>query len=72
VAAHVPDADADTDAGDRNYLVLAKPNVIMNDIRLQGWRSLAATLPVGRVLTTTRRPLGTLDGPFGMRPLAPG
>ena len=31
---HVPGADADTNAGDRNYLVLAKPNVIMNDIRL--------------------------------------
>jgi hypothetical protein len=31
----VPGADADADAGDRNYLVLAKPNVIMNDIRLR-------------------------------------
>ena len=30
----VPTADAD--AGDRSYLVLAKPNVIMNDIRLRG------------------------------------
>jgi hypothetical protein len=26
----------DADAGDRTYLVLAKPNVIMNDIRLRG------------------------------------
>jgi predicted DNA-binding transcriptional regulator AlpA len=33
---HVPCAEADADAGDRNYLVLAKPNVIMNDIRLRG------------------------------------
>ena len=33
---HVPGADGDADAGDRNYLVLAKPNVIMNDIRLRG------------------------------------
>jgi hypothetical protein len=33
---HVPGADADGDAGDRTYLVLAKPNVIMNDIRLRG------------------------------------
>ena len=33
---HVPGADADGSAGDRNYLVLAKPNVIMNDIRLRG------------------------------------
>ena len=33
---HVPGADADANAGDRSYLVLAKPNVIMNDIRLRG------------------------------------
>ena len=33
---HVPGADGDDDAGDRNHLVLAKPNVIMNDIRLRG------------------------------------
>jgi hypothetical protein len=33
---HVPGADADADAGDRTYLVLAKPNVIMNDLRLRG------------------------------------
>ena len=33
---HVPGADADANAGDRNHLVLAKPNVIMNDIRLRG------------------------------------
>jgi hypothetical protein len=33
---HVPGADHNDNAGDRNYLVLAKPNVIMNDIRLRG------------------------------------
>jgi hypothetical protein len=33
---HLPGADAHANAGDRNYLVLAKPNVIMNDIRLRG------------------------------------
>ena len=33
---HVPGADADANGGDRSYLVLAKPNVIMNDIRLRG------------------------------------
>jgi predicted DNA-binding transcriptional regulator AlpA len=32
---HVP-GEMDTDAGDRTYLVLAKPHVIMNDIRLRG------------------------------------
>jgi Homeodomain-like domain len=33
---HVAGADADDNAGDRTYLVLAKPNMIMNDIRLRG------------------------------------
>jgi hypothetical protein len=33
---HMPGADGEDDAGDRSYLVLAKPNVIMNDIRLRG------------------------------------
>ena len=33
---HVAGADAVNTSGDRNYLVLAKPNVIMNDIRLRG------------------------------------
>jgi hypothetical protein len=33
---HVPGTDAHANAGDRSYLVLAKPNVIMNDIRLRG------------------------------------
>jgi hypothetical protein len=33
---HMPGADADANASDRNYLVLAKPNVIMNDIRVRG------------------------------------
>ncbi len=33
---HVSGADADATAGDRTYLVLAKPNVIMNDVRLRG------------------------------------
>jgi hypothetical protein len=38
----MPGAEADNDAGDRNYLVLAKPNVIMNDIRLRGLAVSAA------------------------------
>ena len=33
---HVPGADADAKGGDRSYLVLAKPNVIINDVRLRG------------------------------------
>jgi len=35
---HVAGADGDDTAGDRNYLVLAKPNVIMNDTDSEGWR----------------------------------
>jgi hypothetical protein len=33
---YVSGADADGNGGNRNYLVLARPNVIMNDIRLRG------------------------------------
>jgi hypothetical protein len=33
---YVPGADPDDASGDRSYLVLARPNVIMNDIRLRG------------------------------------
>jgi hypothetical protein len=33
---HVPSANANANAGDRTYLVLAKPKVIMNDTRLRG------------------------------------
>jgi hypothetical protein len=33
---YVPGADDDDNAGDRRYLVLARPNVIMNDVRLRG------------------------------------
>jgi hypothetical protein len=44
---HVPGADADESSGDRNYLVLAKPNVVMNDIRLRGL-AVAGTKAAGR------------------------
>ena len=33
---HVRGADANASAGDRTYLVLVKPNVIMNDVRVRG------------------------------------
>jgi hypothetical protein len=33
---HVSGADADANAGERNYLVVAKLHLIMNDIRLRG------------------------------------
>jgi DNA-binding CsgD family transcriptional regulator len=42
---HVTGSDGEDEAGDRTYLVLAKPNVIMNDTRLrEGWRLPALTL----------------------------
>jgi hypothetical protein len=44
---HVPGANADDAAGDRTYLVLAKPNVIMNDIRLRG-HAVAGNAAAGR------------------------
>jgi hypothetical protein len=64
--------EVDADVGDRNYLVLAKPNVIMNDIRLRGLGVLELTLPVEGVLTATPRPLGTLSAPCGVPPLVRG
>ena len=44
---YVPGADLDDASGDRSYLVLAKPNVIMNDIRLRGLE-VAGTDAAGR------------------------
>jgi hypothetical protein len=46
-ALHLPGADPNDNAGDRNYLVLAKPNVIMNDTRLRGL-AVAGSDPAGR------------------------
>jgi hypothetical protein len=63
---HVPGADADGNAGDRNYLVLAKPNVIMNDIRLRGLAVEGSDAAVGRAPTTTPIPPGkTLSAECG-------
>ena len=57
---HVPGADADANAGDRNYLVLAKPNVIMNDIRLRGLAVAGTNAAVSESASPTApRPLGT-------------
>jgi hypothetical protein len=55
----VSGADAEASAGDRTYLVLAKPNVIMNDTHLRGWRLLELPPPAARVSTTTPRPPAT-------------
>jgi hypothetical protein len=47
----VPGEDTDGNADDRTYLVLAKPNVIMNDIRLRGWALGGVPLPAARAPT---------------------
>jgi len=64
---------AEDNARDRTYLVLAKPNVIMNEIRLLrglGWQEMR--VPVGRgARTTTPRRFGTLNAPSETRVLAP-
>jgi hypothetical protein len=44
---HLPGADVDASAGDRTYLVLAKPNVIINEIRLRRL-AVAGTDAAGR------------------------
>jgi hypothetical protein len=44
---HVSGENADGNAGDRTYLVLVKPNVIMNDIRLRAL-AVAGGEPAGR------------------------
>jgi hypothetical protein len=44
---YVPGADPDDASGERGYLVLAKPNVITNDIRLRGL-GVAGTHAAGR------------------------
>jgi hypothetical protein len=56
---HVPGDDTDGNADDRTYLVLAKPNVIMNDIRLRGAAvgGVPETGWTGNRLPTSQRPL---------------
>jgi hypothetical protein len=69
---HVPGADAEGDVGDRTYLVVAKPNVIMNDIRLRGLAVAGSDAAGRKSPTTTPRPLATSNVRCGMRPLVPG
>ena len=56
---YVPGAHADANGGDRKYLVLAKPNVIMNDTRLRGLAVAGSDAAGGRAPTTTPRSLVT-------------
>jgi hypothetical protein len=73
---HVPGADGNDNAGDRNYLVLAKPNVIMNDIRLRGL-AVAGDDAAGRKsphnnAQTVRNPKRSLRKGYSSRAAAPG
>ena len=71
-ALHVPGADADDSSGDRNDLVVGKPNVVMNDMRLRGL-AVAGSDAAGRKSPHNHaRPSGTSNGPSGMQPLVPG
>jgi hypothetical protein len=59
---YVPGADPDEASGDRSYLVLARPNVIMNDIRLRGL-GVAGSHAGGRKTPHNHaQAVGTLDG----------
>ena len=63
---------ADGNAGDRTYLVLAKPNVIMNDIRLRGL-AVAGSDATGRKSPHNHAQTArNLKRSLGMRPLVPG
>ena len=68
---HVSGADAEANAGDRSYLVLAKPNVIMNDTRLRGLAVAGSDAAGRKPPTTTSRPLATWDARSGTQPLVP-
>jgi Sigma-70, region 4 len=71
-AFYVPGADADDNAGDRNHLVLAKPNVIMNDIRLRGL-AVAGSDAAGRKSPHNHAQTArNLRRSLAMRPQVPG
>jgi hypothetical protein len=70
-ACSVP-GEVDADAGDRNYLVLAKPNVIINDIRLRGL-AVAGSDAAGReTVHNHAQTARNYIGHSGMRPWARG
>jgi hypothetical protein len=68
----VPGADADADSSDRNFLVLAQPNVIMNDIRLRRL-AVAGSDAAGRKSPRNRaQTLGASAASSRRRRLGPG
>ena len=69
---HVPGAHGDGGGGDRNYLVLAKPNVIINDIRLRGLGVAGGDAAGRKSPHNHAQTVRNLRRPSGMRPLVPG
>ena len=69
---HVPGADGDANAGDRTYLVLARLNVILNDIRLRGL-AVGGSDVAGRKSPPNHTPrrFATSDASSAMQPLVP-
>jgi hypothetical protein len=66
---HVAGAEADADAGDRSHLGVGEAECDHErPSGSEGWRLQEIRLPVGKVPTTTPRPLATLDALSGMRP----
>jgi hypothetical protein len=69
---HMAGPEANAEAGDRTYLVLAKSDMIMNDTRIRGL-AVAGSEAAGRKNPATMpRPLATLNAHSGTRPLVPG
>jgi len=64
--------NADANVGDRNDVVLATPNMIMNDIRLRGL-AVAGSEAAGRKNPDNHaQTVRNRDAPSRMRPLVPG
>jgi hypothetical protein len=63
--------DVDADPGDRSYLVLAKPNVIMNDTRLRGLAVAGSDVAGRRGPHNHAQTARNLSASYAMQPLAP-
>ena len=64
--------EVDADAGDRNYLVLSKPNVIINDIRLRGLAVAGSDAAGRKTVHNHAQTARNYIGHSGMRPWARG
>ena len=69
---HVPGTDAGGNAGDRIYLVVAKPNVIMNDARLRGLAVAGSDVSGRKSPDNHAQTARNLRRSLRTRPVAPG